>query len=88
MPLDSHLFAQLRKQAMNQTTELLIEKYGPLLTLSELAEILDRSREGLRLTLRGDSELARKLGTARMKIGRRVHFKTAVVAAVIDGDPA
>lgn len=88
MPLDSHLFAQLRKQAMNQTTELLIEKYGPLLTLSELAEILDRSREGLRLTLRGDSELARKLGAARMKIGRRVHFKTAVVAAVIDGDPA
>lgn len=88
MPLDSHLFAQLRKQAMNQTTELLIEKYAPLLTLSELAEILDRSREGLRLTLRGDSELARKLGTARMKIGRRVHFKTTVVAAVIDGDPA
>lgn len=72
---------------MNSTTQsLLVEKYGPLLTLSQLALILDRSREGLRLTLRGNSDLARQLGAARMKIGRRVHFKTAVVASVIDGE--
>jgi hypothetical protein len=70
---------------MNSTTQHLVEKYGPLLTLTELADILDRSREGLRLTLRGNSELARQLGAARLKIGRRVHFKTAVVASVIDG---
>lgn len=70
---------------MSETTQLLTEKYGPLLTLTELADILDRSREGLRLTLRGDSELAKQLGAARLKIGRRVHFKTAVVANVIDG---
>lgn len=72
---------------MNSTTQnLLVERYGPLLTLSQLALILDRSREGLRLTLRGNSDLARQLGAARMKIGRRVHFKTAVVASVIDGE--
>lgn len=73
---------------MNNTTEHLVEKYGPLLTLSQLAQILDRSREGLRLTLRGNSDLALQLGAARMKIGRRVHFKTAVVASVIDGPTA
>lgn len=70
---------------MNRTAQHLVEKYGPLLTLTELADILDRSREGLRLTLRGNSELAQQLGAARLKIGRRVHFKTAVIANVIDG---
>lgn len=71
---------------MNSTAKHLVEKYGPLLTLPQLAHILDRSREGLRLTLRGNSDLAQRLGAARLKIGRRVHFKTAVVASVIDGD--
>lgn len=71
---------------MSPTYKHLVEKYGPLLTLSELADVLDRSPDGLRITLRGRSELARQLEPARLKIGRRVHFRTTVVAAVIDGE--
>ena len=73
---------------MADTAKFLIEKYGPLLTLAQLAQILDRSQEGLRLTLRSASPLARQLNGARLKIGRRVHFRTASVATIIDGDPA
>lgn len=71
---------------MSPTYKHLVEKYGPLLTLSELADVLDRSPDGLRMTLRGQSDLARQLEPARLKIGRRVHFRTAVVASVIDGE--
>jgi hypothetical protein len=34
------------------TAEILITQYGPLLTLAQLAKILDRSAEGLRISLR------------------------------------
>lgn len=70
------------------TAEVLLNRYGPLLSINDLASLLQRSREGLRLTLRGSSPLAQQLGTARVKIGRRVHFKTLAVAAVIDGASA
>ncbi len=32
--------------------EVLVKQYGPLLSLAELAMILDRSPEGLRISLR------------------------------------
>ncbi|MES2353189.1 MAG: DNA-binding protein [Pseudomonadota bacterium] len=67
------------------TEEVLINKFGPLLTLSQVASLLDRSPEGLRLTIRGDNELGKKLKIARIKIGRRVHFKVQLVARLLDG---
>jgi len=66
------------------THDFLILRYGPLLSLSQLAELLHRSADGLRLSLRGDGELARKFGPARKKIGRRVYFRTVVVAPLLD----
>ncbi len=68
------------------TVEHLINTYGPLLTLSEVASLFDRSPEGLRITIRGDNPLGRQLLSARIKIGRRVHFKTTVIAKLVDGD--
>lgn len=68
------------------TEQTLIQKYGPLLTLMQLAELLDRSADGLRLTIRGNSEFAIKLQSARRRLGRRVYFKAADVARLIDGD--
>lgn len=67
------------------TEQLLIEKFGPLLTLVQLAMLLDRSPEGLRITIRSANPLGRQLMAARVKIGRRVHFKAAMIAAVLDG---
>ena len=70
---------------MSETTQHLMTRYGPLLSITDLANLLQRSKEGLRITLRGNTDLAKQLCAARVKIGRRVHFKTAVVAMVIDG---
>ena len=67
------------------TDKYLIEIYGPLITLDQLAVLLHRSRHGLRLTLRGNSALAQSLRPARRKMGRRVLFRAEVVAQVIDG---
>ena len=67
------------------TEELLLQLYGtPLLTLAQLSEILNRSPEGLRLTLAGDNAIAQKLGPARRKIGRRVLFSVSQVSSFID----
>lgn len=70
---------------MSETAKFLTEKYGPLLTLAQVAHLLDRSQEGLRLTLRGSSDLAKTLSAAKLKIGRRVHFRTSLVANIVDG---
>lgn len=67
------------------TQTLLADKYGPLLTLVQLAKLLDRSPEGLRITLLGNNDFARRLKPGRIKIGRRVYFRTATVAELIDG---
>lgn len=69
----------------SKTTEnFLLEKYGPLLSLTQLAVLLHRSVDGLRLSLRQGGELAAKFNPARKKIGRRVYFRTALVAPVLD----
>lgn len=68
------------------TEQILIERYGPLLTIAQLAELLHRSKDGLRLTLRGQSTLANVLTEARVRIGRRVHFRAGVVAKILDGE--
>ena len=72
---------------MNMTTEeLILTSNGgsPLLSLSQVAEILHRSPEGLRITLSGDNEIARNLKPCRIKIGRRVYFRVTGIARFID----
>ena len=67
------------------TEQLLVDRYGPLLTLVQVAELLDRSPEGLRITIRGSNALGRQLTLARVKIGRRVHFRVNAIAELVDG---
>lgn len=68
------------------TEEFLYRKYGgsPLLSFSQVAEILHRSPEGLKITLRTNCELANQLKPNRVKIGRRVYFKVSDIANLID----
>jgi len=47
---------------------------------------LDRSAEGLRVSLRNDTEWARQLNAAKMKLGRRVYFRTAEIAKFLGGE--
>lgn len=71
---------------MNTTENYLLNKFGPLLSLEQLAGLLDRSVDGLRISLSGGGDMAAKFNPARKKIGRRVYFRTQKVAAVLDGE--
>jgi hypothetical protein len=61
-------------------------KYGPLLSLQELAEILHRSPDGLRIALRGEQSYAKKINAARIRIGRRIYFSTPAIAQLISSE--
>jgi hypothetical protein len=60
--------------------ETLTAKYGPLLTLAQLADVLSRSVDVIRISLRTQSPAATRINAARLKIGRRVYFRTAQIA--------
>ncbi|AYN19421.1 DNA-binding protein [Alcaligenes aquatilis] len=62
----------------------LTQKYGPLLSLCELAQLLKRSKDGLRIALNGNNEFAETWNSARVKVGRRVYFRAADIAKIID----
>lgn len=63
--------------------EVLTKQYGPLLSVAQLAQVLDRSAEGLRISLRNESGWSKSINAARLKLGRRVYFRTAEVAEVL-----
>ncbi|QXX77911.1 DNA-binding protein [Alcaligenes faecalis] len=62
----------------------LTQKYGPLLSLCELAQLLKRSKDGLRIALNGNNEFAQTWNSARVKVGRRIYFRAADIAQIID----
>jgi hypothetical protein len=62
----------------------LIDNYGYLLTLSDVAKVLKRSPDGLRVSLGRENEVSRKLNPAKKKIGRRVYFRVSAVAELIE----
>lgn len=66
--------------------ETLLTRYGPLLSINQLASVLDRSPDGLRISLRTASEWSAKINTTRLKIGRRVYFRTSQVAQLLADD--
>jgi hypothetical protein len=65
--------------------EQLIKQYGPLLNTAQLAVVLHRSVESLRISLRSSSEWARAINTAKLQLGRRTYFRTGDVARVLSG---
>jgi hypothetical protein len=70
---------------MTTTHKTLLDNYGLLLNFDQLAKILQRKPDGLRMSLQSPSSAwAREISAARVRIGRRVLFDTASVAKVID----
>lgn len=67
---------------MTDLQALMFDRYGPLLTIAQLAEILKRSPDGLRQALTDESETTEALNGARVVIGRRSYFRTHEVADV------
>lgn len=66
------------------TLELLQKNYGPLMSMEALAKTLNRSKEGLRVGLSSNNELSRAINSAKRRLGRRVYFKTEIIAEIID----
>jgi len=64
--------------------EQLTKAYGPLLSIVQLARVLHRSADGLRISLRSDSEWSRNVNATKLKLGRRVYFRTAEVARILN----
>ena len=71
---------------MKTVEQTLLESYGPLMSIAQLAKMLDRSPEGLRIGLRTRAPWAEQINSARLRIGRRVYFRTPEIAAFIASD--
>lgn len=61
----------------------LLERFGPLMTVDDLAELLERTPLGLRASLNRDSDVAKTFSTARLKIGRKSFFRTHQIVEVL-----
>lgn len=78
----------------NSTTESLLAQHGPLMTYSEVAKIFHRTSDSLKIFLyRAEAKIAAgvepdetaiKLKNAQKKIGRRIYFRTQLVAALLE----
>ena len=65
-------------------TERLIERFGELMTYEQLAELLQRHPASLQACVsKQDSEFSAALWAARIKLGRRVYFRSEQIAALI-----
>lgn len=69
---------------MTDTETYLVVKFGTLMRLVDLAELLGRSVDGLRVSLYSDTELSRKLKPTMIRIGRRIYFRTQQVIQALD----
>ena len=63
--------------------DTLLKRFGPLLSMAQLATVLDRSPDGLRISLRATNQWTRRINKARLKIGRRGYFRTSQIADVL-----
>lgn len=61
----------------------LLDRYGPILTLEQLAEVFHRSPGGLYFTLSRSGEFADAINSARTKLGRRIYFRTSGIAEIL-----
>ena len=68
---------------MTTVEETLTKQYGPLLSITQLAALLDRSPDGLRITLQSSVEGVSNINATRFQLERRVYFRTAEVANVL-----
>ena len=62
--------------------ETLIKQYGPLLSINQLAGILDRSPDGLRMTQGSSGEWVNKINATLLRLGRCLYYCTVAVADV------
>lgn len=63
----------------------LLDRFGPLLTLNQLAELLHRSPKGLTLTLSKKGQFASQINSTKIRFGRRLYFRAGEIATLLEG---
>ncbi|MDY7566839.1 hypothetical protein RGU44_17590 [Pseudomonas sp. 5C2] len=61
----------------------ILERFGPLVTLEQLAELLHRQPGGLAWSLSQEGEFSGAINATRVKLGRRSYFRTSELAGII-----
>lgn len=68
--------------------DYLTGRFGLLMSINDLADLLGRSPDGVRVSLYSDTEVSRKLKPTMVKVGRRVYFRTLQVKDALDLEPS
>jgi hypothetical protein len=68
------------------TEDYLLQRFGPLMSLNNLANILGRSSESIRIGLYSESKLSDKLRPTVVRVGRRIYFRTMQLSTALELD--
>jgi len=68
------------------TLDLILNRYGLLLTLEQVGQLFHRSPAAIRQALARGAGIGAELQSAQVKKGRRLYFRAADVARAIDED--
>ncbi|AEA71607.1 Hypothetical protein PSEBR_m1608 [Pseudomonas brassicacearum subsp. brassicacearum NFM421] len=68
------------------TEEYMLDRFGPLMSIADLASLLGRSPDGVRVALYSNTDVSRKLNPAMVRVGRRVYFRTLQVSQALSLD--
>jgi len=68
---------------MAMQTNNYTDQYGALITFSQAAEILDRSANGLRVSLNSKDPKFSALNSIKVKLGRRVYFPSKAFFEIV-----
>lgn len=66
------------------TREYLLGRFGPLMSIVDVANLLGRSPDGIRVALYTDTDVSRRLKPTMLRVGRRVYFRTLQVTEVLN----
>lgn len=62
------------------TEQYLLDRFGPLMMMPDVAKLFNRSVDAIRISLYSDNEMSRILKPTVIRIGRRVYFRTTQVS--------
>lgn len=79
----------MKQNTATSLNEVLHSQYGPMLTPEIVAGVLHRDHDAFDQWLRKSKEpAAQALRDVKKKLGRRIYFVTAEVAAILSGEEA
>lgn len=65
------------------TLDLILTRYGIFMTVADVADLLKKSVNSLRVSLARNDELGSSLKLAMLKKGRKVYFESVKVAQIL-----